>query len=126
MEGQKAIPEFDARRRKRGGPRAHEASTENGPGGGGERSGAGRSPPRQVGEASDQVGHRGAHREGADQDTDREATALAEPRRHDLRSEEHTSELQSRPHLVCRLLLEKKKTLESGICRGAERGNAGL
>src|SRR2546429_3505241 len=30
---------------------------------------------------------------------------------HDLlRSEEHTSELQSRLHLVCRLLLEKKKT----------------
>src|SRR5436305_11396336 len=28
---------------------------------------------------------------------------------HDKRSEEHTSELQSRPHLVCRLLLEKKK-----------------
>src|SRR5690554_7643863 len=28
---------------------------------------------------------------------------------YDLRSEEHTSELQSRPHLVCRLLLEKKK-----------------
>src|SRR3989442_11821142 len=27
----------------------------------------------------------------------------------DSRSEEHTSELQSRPHLVCRLLLEKKK-----------------
>src|SRR2546429_2069714 len=27
-----------------------------------------------------------------------------------LRSEEHTSELQSRLHLVCRLLLEKKKT----------------
>src|SRR5690554_7678384 len=27
-----------------------------------------------------------------------------------FRSEEHTSELQSRPHLVCRLLLEKKKT----------------
>src|SRR3989442_10426490 len=26
------------------------------------------------------------------------------------RSEEHTSELQSRPHLVCRLLLEKKKS----------------
>src|SRR5207253_10703703 len=26
-----------------------------------------------------------------------------------LRSEEHTSELQSRGHLVCRLLLEKKK-----------------
>src|SRR5437660_11527944 len=27
-----------------------------------------------------------------------------------LRSEEHTSELQSRGHLVCRLLLEKKKS----------------
>src|SRR3989449_5339625 len=27
-----------------------------------------------------------------------------------IRSEEHTSELQSRLHLVCRLLLEKKKT----------------
>src|SRR2546422_7169413 len=29
----------------------------------------------------------------------------------EARSEEHTSELQSRLHLVCRLLLEKKKTL---------------
>src|SRR5690349_24065967 len=34
-----------------------------------------------------------------------------------LRSEEHTSELQSRRDLVCRLLLEKKKTKnESRIC----------
>src|SRR2546422_8603988 len=32
----------------------------------------------------------------------------------DGRSEEHTSELQSRLHLVCRLLLEKKKTK---LCR---------
>src|SRR3989442_3471832 len=32
------------------------------------------------------------------------------PRRRDRRSEEHTSELQSRPHLVCRLLLAKNKT----------------
>src|SRR5690606_41828960 len=31
-----------------------------------------------------------------------------------LRSEEHTSELQSREKLVCRLLLEKKKTLITG------------
>src|SRR2546422_8249329 len=30
------------------------------------------------------------------------------------RSEEHTSELQSRLHLVCRLLLEKKKTKRQG------------
>src|SRR2546422_3772022 len=35
---------------------------------------------------------------------------LGERRRHNRsRSEEHTSELQSRLHLVCRLLLEKKK-----------------
>src|SRR5437870_2398516 len=33
------------------------------------------------------------------------------PARREARSEEHTSELQSRGHLVCRLLLEKKKTL---------------
>src|SRR5687768_18256135 len=33
------------------------------------------------------------------------------------RSEEHTSELQSRLHLVCRLLLEKKKNLaDAGEC----------
>src|SRR5690625_7129521 len=31
------------------------------------------------------------------------------------RSEEHTSELQSRGHLVCRLLLEKKKEVRSGM-----------
>src|SRR2546422_6462306 len=31
-----------------------------------------------------------------------------------LRSEEHTSELQSRLHLVCRLLLEKKKSERYG------------
>src|SRR5215813_3846581 len=42
--------------------------------------------------------HRHRHRDGA-----------RRPRR-DGRSEEHTSELQSRPHLVCRLLLEKKKS----------------
>src|SRR3712207_7526995 len=31
------------------------------------------------------------------------------------RSEEHTSELQSRQYIVCRLLLEKKKTLSSHV-----------
>src|SRR2546429_2946264 len=31
------------------------------------------------------------------------------------RSEEHTSELQSRLHLVCRLLLEKKRHLRFGV-----------
>src|SRR5205809_3047267 len=35
------------------------------------------------------------------------------PRSSVVRSEEHTSELQSRLHLVCRLLLEKKKKKKS-------------
>src|SRR2546429_4838417 len=35
------------------------------------------------------------------------------------RSEEHTSELQSRLHLVCRLLLEKKKNTPDRIGRSA-------
>src|SRR5438552_18190543 len=36
-------------------------------------------------------------------------TALLDAQTHSGRSEEHTSELQSPDHLVCRLLLEKKK-----------------
>src|SRR3712207_8029348 len=36
----------------------------------------------------------------------------AEAARQNGRSEEHTSELQSRQYLVCRLLLEKKKTVK--------------
>src|SRR5689334_24187835 len=35
--------------------------------------------------------------------------------RHRVRSEEHTSELQSQFHLVCRLLLEKKKKKKNHI-----------
>src|SRR5207253_8970478 len=48
--------------------------------------------------------HRGCTRSAA-------ACRRATDRRHPsaTRSEEHTSELQSRGHLVCRLLLEKKK-----------------
>src|SRR5690625_6644981 len=38
-----------------------------------------------------------------------------------MRSEEHTSELQSRGHLVCRLLLEKKKNLEAKQIRASCR-----
>src|SRR5437870_11165780 len=45
----------------------------------------------------------------------------------DTRSEEHTSELQSRGHLVCRLLLEKKKTNTSARChRPSGRGRPRL
>src|SRR5687767_15321157 len=55
-------------------------------------------------EQQDRGGHR--HVEPADRDRRRE---------HVLRSEEHTSELQSLAYLVCRLLLEKKKTSTSQL-----------
>src|SRR2546422_1851810 len=45
-----------------------------------------------------------------------------------FRSEEHTSELQSRLHLVCRLLLEKKnsrKRLASSYCNGSRAARDG-
>src|SRR5437867_9989481 len=40
---------------------------------------------------------------------------LADPRKREHRSEEHTSELQSPYDLVCRLLLEKKKTKKTRL-----------
>src|SRR5947209_12339029 len=43
------------------------------------------------------------------------------PRRRGRRSEEHTSELQSRQYLVCRLLLEKKKKTKK---TNSNNGNA--
>src|SRR3989449_5954517 len=47
---------------------------------------------------------------------------------HDLfaaqRSEEHTSELQSRLHLVCRLLLEKKKKKEPDVMKSGYAARA--
>src|SRR5262245_62864693 len=45
--------------------------------------------------------------------------AWAEALRADSRSEEHTSELQSLRHLVCRLLREKKNSLAGGLPRAA-------
>src|SRR5436309_12567822 len=47
--------------------------------------------------------------------TDYTGSDLAQLRRDDRRSEEHTSELQSRENLVCRLLLEKQKLSHTGI-----------
>src|SRR5258708_17060104 len=41
-----------------------------------------------------------------------------------VRSEEHTSELQSPDHLVCRLLLEKKKNRRCGLRTGTVGGRA--
>src|SRR5258708_27492670 len=43
-----------------------------------------------------------------------------------LRSEEHTSELQSPDHLVCRLLLEKKKLFLLRVLHGVDRRSAWL
>src|SRR3712207_7034882 len=42
------------------------------------------------------------------------------------RSEEHTSELQSRQYLVCRLLLEKKKKIDSYICSSIQHSSYDL
>src|SRR2546429_6892426 len=52
---------------------------------------------------------------GASAAIPRPCTSAAELAPTSTRSEEHTSELQSRLHLVCRLLLEKKKKYEQTI-----------
>src|SRR3712207_7076433 len=59
-------------------------------------------PPRQRGGEDGGRHHHPRHREG-------EAAGG--------RSEEHTSELQSRQYLVCRLLLEKKNRIVQTMCR---------
>src|SRR5436305_8637910 len=59
----------------------------------------------------------------------RRSNACVEPPTHArsrARSEEHTSELQSRPHLVCRLLLEKKKQRKKVTARPAAGINTDL
>src|SRR5690554_7526025 len=83
------------------------------------RSVQGRVRQRRVGELVDlrdvATGSRGQRLAGPGPRSPRGPPAAPESRSRDhpgddlLRSEEHTSELQSRPHLVCRLLLEKKK-----------------
>src|SRR5687768_18317502 len=58
------------------------------------------------------VSPRGVDRDHGDRGAavaDLDAPAPGPALQHPARSEEHTSELQSRLHLVCRLLLEKKK-----------------
>src|SRR3989442_3183175 len=61
-----------------------------------------RSPIKELENAAQKALHHGAWRL-------RDLRTLLEQAGPARRSEEHTSELQSRPHLVCRLLLEKKK-----------------
>src|SRR2546422_1763522 len=53
-----------------------------------------------------------------DDDDDRRRAVLLDLPGDLLRSEEHTSELQSRLHLVCRLLLEKKKKISITVRTG--------
>src|SRR2546423_6482090 len=78
------------------------------------RSGGDTTDHRLVVGAVDRDGH---HLRGAIRSGDREAVGhrlaggKAVERRVRRRSEEHTSELQSLAYLVCRLLLEKKKSL---------------
>src|SRR5258708_11512924 len=71
-----------------------------------------------------------AHRQGVRRARDRDSPLRLAPRSDSVppgeikdkgalcqRSEEHTSELQSPDHLVCRLLLEKKKECAHGLLR---------
>src|SRR4051812_49976210 len=52
------------------------------------------------------------------------ADAIGDGHREGLRSEEHTSELQSHVNLVCRLLLEKKKHHRQ-LCQHGHRAHNG-
>src|SRR5690606_41947127 len=86
-----ALPIWPVRRDPR--PRAPRTITDERPSEG--RSHDRSTRPDQAVRAQDGGGRRVVHRASRD--------------RHRVRSEEHTSELQSRENLVCRLLLEKKK-----------------
>src|SRR2546422_6336621 len=57
----------------------------------------------------------------AGQEVGRQGATRLQAREIAKRSEEHTSELQSRLHLVCRLLLEKKKTRRRYQCTTMKR-----
>src|SRR3712207_7179149 len=83
------------------------------------RDGAGREVAAADDDAADDKGrreegerrawHRDGARDAADRRGDRPVVAVGVEGGRRRRSEEHTSELQSRQYLVCRLLLEKKK-----------------
>src|SRR5437870_10976875 len=66
--------------------------------------------PRRPLADADEQGHEPGGQERRARPVDAAGRADRRLRDHELRSEEHTSELQSRGHLVCRLLLEKKNT----------------
>src|SRR2546430_10850929 len=70
---------------------------------------------RSLGHAEhDDQGDGGGERDGEQQCRQRHVYD-SDPRAAAIRSEEHTSELQSQSNLVCRLLLEKKKKKASDV-----------
>src|SRR2546427_9263883 len=69
-----------------------------------------RGPGRQLRDGRYRLGSGARLRPILDPEEDRQLPLGPEPRPERQRSEEHTSELQSQSNLVCRLLLEKKKT----------------
>src|SRR3712207_6987255 len=75
------------------------------------RSGAAPHPPEQRGrdEAARRLGQRAGERDVVALGEKGRQIGRLDMRRQPGRSEEHTSELQSRQYLVCRLLLEKKQ-----------------
>src|SRR3712207_8241543 len=74
------------------------------------RSQPGRDGPQRERDAARGLRHTPAHRRGDDLTDAHGRQDLTRLRRaRGPRSEEHTSELQSRQYIVCRLLLEKKK-----------------
>src|SRR3712207_8932397 len=65
---------------------------------------------RSVREAEERkIAEEDARRRASREGIERAEREAAEARKREERSEEHTSELQSRQYLVCRLLLEKKR-----------------
>src|SRR5689334_24245161 len=74
------------------------------------RSSGGDAADRRVPGLEPQVSFQAEDRSQIDIDHASVADGGDPPPREAIRSEEHTSELQSQFHLVCRLLLEKKKT----------------
>src|SRR3712207_7112754 len=79
------------------------------------RSGGGQMPDRVIGPGSrrQRLGPHPAHVKGIRQ----VAIGIGEVAAVAVRSEEHTSELQSRQYLVCRLLLEKKTNNSNSFIR---------
>src|SRR5688572_31576276 len=74
-----------------------------------------RSPPAEVGAGDVDAGHRRDGDQRPEDAGDEQAGRDREDHGERVRSEEHTSELQSQSNLVCRLLLEKKKKKKTRI-----------